>query len=80
MSEDKKNAKEASNIFHKIMRAFVKPKNIEHSEPEQPNPLTRPICGLPSQVVRPIVKEKDGTRVFKLICPKKHEFEKRYKI
>lgn len=33
MAEDKKNPKEASNIFHSIMKASVKPKKVETERP-----------------------------------------------
>ena len=34
MAEDNKNPKEASNIFHSIMKASVKPKKADKDEKE----------------------------------------------
>jgi len=34
MAVDKKNPKEASNIFHSIMKASVKPKKVDKEEKE----------------------------------------------
>ncbi|MES2427037.1 MAG: hypothetical protein V4560_08680 [Bacteroidota bacterium] len=40
MSEDKKNPKEASNIFHSIMKASIKPKKV-----------ICPVCGADAKLI-----------------------------
>jgi hypothetical protein len=64
---DKKNSKEASNIFDSIIKASVKPQKFEAEK--------CPKCGLLADFVPPI--EKDGRNVvMQFKCPNGHEFSK----
>ena len=64
---DKKNAKEASNIFHSIMKASVTPKKFD-AEP-------CPKCGLLGDFIPP--PQKDGKNlVVQYKCPNGHEYSK----
>lgn len=64
---DKKNAKEASNIFHSIMKASVTPKKFD-AEP-------RPKCGLLGDFIPP--PQKDGKNlVVQYKCPNGREYSK----
>jgi len=65
--ENNKSPKEASNIFHSIMKASVKPKNYDAE--------ICPKCGLLSDFVPPTAK--DGRNlVVQFKCPNGHEFSK----
>jgi hypothetical protein len=67
MAEDKKTPKEASNIFHSIMKASVKPKSYD-AEP-------CPKCGLLGEHKPPV--QKDGKNlVVQFKCPNGHEYSK----
>jgi len=62
-----KNPKEASNIFHSIMKASVTPQKFD--------PGKCPKCGLLADFVPPT--EKDGRNlVVQFKCPNGHEFSK----
>lgn len=64
---DEKNPKEASNIFHSIMKASVKPKGFD--------PEICPDCGLLADFVPPTEREGNNVAVhFK--CPNGHKFSK----
>lgn len=60
---DQKNPKEASNIFHSIMKASVK----------QPQYVKCPECGLVGNFVPPAIPNGRMLRV-NYICPNGHEF------
>jgi ssDNA-binding Zn-finger/Zn-ribbon topoisomerase 1 len=68
MSEDKKNPKEASNIFHSIMQASVKPQNNLEVD------KTCPKCGAIARVMGQQVKGR--FLVIRLDCPNGHTFER----
>lgn len=65
--QDKKTPQEASNIFHSIMKASVKPKSFD-AEP-------CPKCGLLGDFVPPTAN--DGRNlVVHFKCPNGHEYSK----
>ncbi|WP_428330459.1 hypothetical protein [Mucilaginibacter sp.] len=67
MADDKKTHKEASNIFHSIMKASVKQDKFVPEE--------CPKCGAMADFVPPV--QKDGKNsVVHYKCPNGHEFSK----
>jgi hypothetical protein len=67
MAEDKKNPKEASNIFHSIMKASVKPNNFA--------PEKCPKCDLYGNFIPPAAKDGKNL-VVQFKCANGHEFSK----
>ena len=66
MADDKKNPKEASNIFHSIMKASVS---------QQPKIVKCDVCGLAAEAEAPIAIGDNKVKVtYK--CANGHEFSK----
>ena len=63
---DKKNPKEASNIFHSIMKASVTPPKV-----------VCPECGLSASFVPP-TKQQGKTMIVNYKCTKGHQFSKNF--
>jgi hypothetical protein len=62
---DEKNPKEASNIFHSIMKASVTPAHADMAR--------CPECGLMADFIPPSIKDGQNL-VANYKCPNNHEF------